>query len=89
MLEPDMIFFDKLTHSQVPRPFAPWGSLLLLRTCASHRSLSSVRCVKKMRALESLTTNLERLGYADWANIPLLIGRLPPSALCVMGVSRG
>jgi hypothetical protein len=42
-----------------------------------------------MRALESLTTNLERLGYAEWANIPLLIGRLPPSALCVMGVSRG
>ncbi|ELR24028.1 uncharacterized protein ACA1_144190 [Acanthamoeba castellanii str. Neff] len=45
MLDPDMIFFDKLTHSQ------------------------------KMRAVESLTMNLERLGYADWAHLPLLIGK--------------
>jgi hypothetical protein len=27
-----------------------------------------------MRAVESLTMNLERLGYADWAHLPLLIG---------------
>jgi hypothetical protein len=86
MLDPDMIFFDKLTHSQVlfPLPVLPFTFAWRALTPSEHararaHTTRHDTTPKKMRAVESLTMNLERLGYADWAHLPLLIGNFSSS----------